>query len=161
VFAEVWSKQLYVVPLRKLRTSCRVWHVFGVIMIFWDVTLCSLINMYQRSGGSCCLLQGSVKVYYVTSQKTEIFLFTAQNTSNTTLYSEVRKCYIARDHVLSLSFFSFHYKWIPSRLNSNQHKQTRQSAKEKLQTLSINETGNNKNKSSYWAIQQGVAKQHR
>jgi hypothetical protein len=49
------------------------------IAVFWVVAPCSLVEVYQRFRGPCCLHhQGA------TTQKTAIFILTAVRTSNPT-----------------------------------------------------------------------------
>jgi hypothetical protein len=54
--------------------------------VFWVVAPCSLVEVYQRFRGPCCLHhQGDL----ATTQKTAIFVLTAVRTSNPTILSKI------------------------------------------------------------------------
>jgi hypothetical protein len=56
------------------------------IAVFWVVAPCSLVEVYQRFRGPCCLHhQGDDgRLHGATTQKTAIFILTAVRTSNPT-----------------------------------------------------------------------------
>jgi hypothetical protein len=51
--------------------------------VFWVVAPCSLVEVYQRFRGPCCLHH-----HGATTQKTAIFVLTAVRTSNPTQYTD-------------------------------------------------------------------------
>jgi hypothetical protein len=52
--------------------------------VFWVVAPCSLVEVYQRFRGPCCLPHQGVRLHGATTQKTAIFVLTAVRTSNPT-----------------------------------------------------------------------------
>jgi hypothetical protein len=51
--------------------------------VFWVVAPCSLVEVYQRFRGPCCL-HHQPRLHGITTQKTAIFVLTAVRTSNPT-----------------------------------------------------------------------------
>jgi hypothetical protein len=55
--------------------------------VFWVVASCSLVEVYQRFRGPCCLHHQGDRP---STQKTAIFILTAVRTSNPTLSKKFR-----------------------------------------------------------------------
>jgi hypothetical protein len=65
------------------------------IVVFWDVTPCTLVNRYQRFGGICCLhLQGD------TEGSSKVF----DNMYQTTRRYILEECYIRNDRRDKINF---------------------------------------------------------
>jgi hypothetical protein len=52
--------------------------------VFWVVAPCSLVEVYQRFRGPCCLHHQGYEWFIATTQNTAIFILTAVRTSNPT-----------------------------------------------------------------------------
>jgi hypothetical protein len=75
------------ITVRLSRTTC-CWQTLLIkkITVFCVVAPCSLVDVYLRFGGSCCLHhQGDGSDYGGKTQKTAIFILAAVRTSNHTL----------------------------------------------------------------------------